>query len=101
MAAQKSNPNLTQAQFLALAARVNDATSYSAQDALSNKLAPKETAQVVAAKKTLKDYEDKVKAARNKASEEVRKAKTIAMDAVLFGSQQSAIAAVKALEGKF
>lgn len=100
MAANKANPNLSQAQFLSLAARVNEATGYQAVAAVYEKRKPKETAAVLAARKLVKDYEAKCAAVGAAVRAEMNQAKNAAMDAVLFQSLEKAVAAVKVLEAR-
>jgi len=98
MAAQKSNPNLTQVQYNVLSARVNELTGSNAHWSLYEERKPKLTAAVTAAKKTLKDYDE----ACAKVSQAVRKqldsARVIAQEALLFQTPEKALAAVKKLE---
>jgi hypothetical protein len=101
MAANKSNPNLSQAQYLALSSRVNAATGFAAKSELFKKRLPKEPASVLAARKLIKEFETKQSAVHKAVEAELEKAKNIAMDSVLFGTAETAIAAVKALEGKY
>jgi hypothetical protein len=101
MAANKQNPNLTQAQYNVLAARVNAATGYSVKNALYEKRKPKETAALIAARKLLKEHEAKCSQVLKDAGDELEKAKNTALDAVLFQTQEKAHAAVKALEAKY
>lgn len=101
MAAIKSNPNLSQTQYLVLAARVNETASYAAHARLYEKRKPKETAALLAARKLVKDHEARCGVVRAAAKEELQKAKNLALDAVLFQTQEKALAAVKALEAKY
>ena len=101
MATNKPNPNLSQAQYLALAARVNAATGYQAQHALCEKRKPKETAALITARKLIKDHDAKVQSVSNAVKAELEIAKNTAMDSVLFGTADKAVTAVKTLEGKY
>lgn len=101
MAAIKSNPNLSQTQYQVLAARVSEATSYAAQDRLYKKRKAKETAELLAARKLIAAHDARNAAVQAAVKEELQKAKNLAMDAVLFQTQEKALAAVKALEAKY
>lgn len=101
MAAIKSNPNLSQTQYQVLVARVNEATGYAAQDRLYKKRAAKESAALLAARKLIKEHEARNSTTMAAVRDELQKAKNLAMDAVLFQTQEKALAAVKALEAKY
>lgn len=98
MAAQKSNPNLTQSQYNVLSARVNELTGYQTKYALFNSRKPKETVEVIAARKVVAKYDDACEAVRQSIDRQIADAKAVAQEALLFQTAEKALAAVKKLE---
>ena len=101
MASAKANPNLTQAQYATLTARVNELTGYTVKQELYEKRKPKETAALRVAQKCIKEHGEKCNAARLAVDTELAKARAIANESLLFGTQASALAAIKKLEALY